>query len=268
MIDIFGNKISGAWRGTACKLLHDPKDQENRELKEEFKRYRMSCPLDFKAREHYYTKSYIIPKILKDSNISTVFHVGFGREDRYPWSYESFFQIKFSGCELDLNQGSWMKNGKNLPLVIRKDFMSFSLSDLEKLFNDNKIDLKSACVVSESTFYYGLRSEINSWSDRHTLKNSIECDDKYKSFEEDLKKSIEVFYNFGFRNFMFIEPDTDIFENLNLKNCCYTKILLGENFKYDFLTSYHDYQEIDIFSRCHLITNSKDLISNARILER
>src|SRR3990167_8707979 len=124
--DFFGNEITSGWRGTNCKLLY----LESNELTDEYLAYRIDCMPEVKGREHYYVKSFIVPHLMKDAGIDTVFHIGFAH-GRYLWSYKYFYYKAVMGCELPHEEGGGIPAGelfveetkKKHEYILFKDFL-------------------------------------------------------------------------------------------------------------------------------------------------
>jgi len=257
--DFFGNEITSGWRGTNCKLLY----LESNELTDEYLAYRIDCMPEVKGREHYYVKSFIVPHLMKDAGIDTVFHIGFAH-GRYLWSYKYFYYKAVMGCELPHEEGGGIPAGelfveetkKKHEYILFKDFLELTDEDIEKT---KEFDLSNACLVTEAS----LMCFVDRTQD-YITKFAQMADEEFYEKRRILVNRIEKFHDVGFNNFVFIEQDDELFRTLNLNGLQYSCTKMGPNFIDEFSMNYI----VNKYIVAHIWSANNNLHRNIQILTK
>jgi hypothetical protein len=211
---------------------------------------------DIKGRFHYYIKSFVLPLVISSAGFKNVIHVGFGANERYPLGYTGF-GVNFLGCELPEGQSeSWFNsnNFKNPYSIAQTDFLEWDIKK-EKILKD--IDFENTILVSEATFYYFLMDSPH-YHNRHVAQNA-NC----KELQEKLKIKLCEFNELGIKNFLFIEPNSNIFAEVAAScGLNFSSKILCEDLKYDFLLDYRLFRQDESYVPvANIISNDTNIIN-------
>lgn len=240
-IDI--SDIKNEWKGSKMYSLLE----NNTEESTEYISY-MSAVLinrimqDPKRRQHYYTKSFLIPYYLNKAGIDTVYHIGIA-STRYISAYK-FFQIDPVGC--DINNIDSL--GSNF-----RQYNFLTVDEKTILEHLDGIDPEKICVVSEASFYY---LTDDRYKDIDAAKDGIEF------LSNRFKERITLLRSIGIKNFLFIEPEHNVIDTA-ISDIKRTKVQLREEYKYDFLLDYTNFlfPTIVLFSEDEKLINSLSLFT-------
>jgi len=247
-------QLGNNWKGTCCEKILSQDTSAGRDFYQYLKEcFGDNASIDAKNRFHYYVKSYMVSYLVGSAGFNSVFHVGFGGDERYARGY-GHFDIDFFGCELPSGAlGSWYKSRARTLTVIEKDFLELKNEDFSFF---REVDRSKLIFVTEATLYYFFFH-----GDVFDNRHSLIVKDK-KKLTNDLKEVIAKFSSFGVKNFLFIEPRNTVFEEAASScNLAYSMVELSPDLKYDFLMHYTDWRVDDnFFPVAHILTDGSSSI--------